>query len=70
VCCSMDGQHGQSCHALCAKADLACTGVVDHGRDLPAAYGDLISQARGIGQPLISTSERETCSVGIDKSFL
>src|SRR5262249_52982029 len=42
VCCSVEGQHGQSCDALCAKAAMVCTGTAAHIR--PAlACGDVIS---------------------------
>ena len=27
VCFSVDAQHGENCDALCAKAEMACTGV-------------------------------------------
>jgi hypothetical protein len=39
VCRSVDGQHGQSCDALCAKVDMACVGVASQGRDPPLTCG-------------------------------
>lgn len=39
VCRSVEGRHGQSCDALCAKAEMVCTSVADHGRDPPLTCG-------------------------------
>jgi hypothetical protein len=41
VCRSVVGQHGQSCDALCAKVEMACTGVGATRRP-PLVCGDLI----------------------------
>jgi hypothetical protein len=41
ICRSVDGQNGQSCDGLCAKADMACTGV-GASRNPPLRCGDLI----------------------------
>jgi hypothetical protein len=41
VCRSVDGQHGQSCDALCGKADMVCTGV-GANRNPPLRCGDAI----------------------------
>jgi hypothetical protein len=41
VCRSVDGQHGQSCDALCAKADMACTGTATL-HNPPLRCGDVI----------------------------
>jgi|SRR6516225_5559254 hypothetical protein len=32
VCFSVDAQHGESCDALCTKADMVCTAVAATGK--------------------------------------
>jgi hypothetical protein len=42
ICFSVDAQRGQSCDALCGKANAACTAVADRGKNPPLRCGDVI----------------------------
>jgi hypothetical protein len=41
VCLSVEGAHGQSCDTLCAKVEMACTGVAA-SKNPPPRCGDVI----------------------------
>ena len=42
VCRSVEGQHGVSCDALCAKVEMACTAIQSAHRNPPLACGSPI----------------------------
>jgi hypothetical protein len=42
ICRSVEGQHGVSCDALCAKAEMACTAIQSAHRNPPLACGNAI----------------------------
>lgn len=42
ACLSVDGQHGQTCDVLCAKAEMACTGTMSAHGSPPLGCGNVI----------------------------